>query len=105
MTVLGGGVHNSGPGRPSAVRVAPHLLVQHLPDGESVLLDLETEEYFGFDEVGTRMWYLLTTGHSLEEAHGALLEEYAADPRQLRDDLEEFFCLLLRHRFIEVDDP
>ena len=32
-----------------------HVLVRIL-DRESVLLNLETEQYFGLDETGTRMW-------------------------------------------------
>src|SRR5437762_10901062 len=36
------------------VVVPQHVLVRFM-DGESVLLNLETERYFGLDETGTRM--------------------------------------------------
>jgi len=44
-----------GPGRPCR----PAFLVRIL-DRESVLLNIETEQYFGLDETGTRMWQLVT---------------------------------------------
>jgi len=41
------------------VIVPEHVLVRVL-DKESVLLNIETERYFGLDETGTRMWQLVT---------------------------------------------
>jgi hypothetical protein len=86
------------------VLISPDLMVLHLPDGESVFLHLTTEEYFGLDAVGTRIWALLAAGHSLDEAHDQLLDEYAVDPDRLRHDLDELVHQLLRHGFIEFDD-
>ena len=46
------------------VVVPPHVLIRYL-DGESVLLNLESERYFGLDATGTRMWELVTTEPSI----------------------------------------
>ncbi len=35
--------------------------------GETVLLDLVSENYFGLDETGTRVWALLNEGKSVEQ--------------------------------------
>ena len=43
-------------------------------EGESVLLNLNSERYFGLDEVGTRMLSVLTTSNSIQTAYEALLE-------------------------------
>jgi hypothetical protein len=40
--------------------VPPHVLIRRL-DGESVLLNLESERYFGLNATGTRMWELVTS--------------------------------------------
>ena len=37
------------------ISAAPNVMAQDLA-GESVLLNLQTEEYFGLDDVGTRIW-------------------------------------------------
>ena len=43
-----------------AVRVPDDVLMREL-DGESVLVHLDSEACFGLDDVGTRMWALLTS--------------------------------------------
>ncbi len=50
----------------SRVAAPRHVLVRAL-DRESVLLNLETERYFGLDEVGTRMWQLLNPGYAFTD--------------------------------------
>jgi coenzyme PQQ synthesis protein D (PqqD) len=42
------------------------VLATELPDGESVLLDLKTEAYFGLNELGTAVWAALTGGSNLD---------------------------------------
>ena len=37
------------------VTLSPEVISQEV-SGETVLLDLESENYFGLDEVGTRIW-------------------------------------------------
>src|SRR5881628_2452195 len=69
--------------RPEAV------LVRQLGE-ESVLLNLESESYFGLDDVGTRMWDALTNTSSLEAAFEKLLAEYEVEPERLRSDLAVF---------------
>jgi len=61
------------------VVVPTHVLVRHL-DGECVLLNLETEKYFGLDATGTRMWELLTHSPSIEAAFDKLAEEFEVEP-------------------------
>ena len=56
-----------------------HVLVRFL-DRESVLLNLETERYFGLDETGTRMWQLATDSPSLNAAYQQLLAEFDVEP-------------------------
>lgn len=71
-------------------------------DGESVLLNLENESYFGLDEVGTRMWTVLTTSTSIRSAYEALLGEYDVEPQKLRQDLETLIQQLQKHGLVEV---
>jgi hypothetical protein len=47
--------------------VPAHVLVRIL-DRESVLLNLETEQYFGLDETSTRMWQLVTASPNIDAA-------------------------------------
>ena len=83
------------------VVVPKHVLVRHL-DGESVLLNLETEEYFGLDTTGTRMLELLTSSPSVDAAYARLLEEFEVEPELLRAHLNELLSRLLEHGLLSI---
>ena len=57
------------------VSVPDGVLARNL-EGESVVLNLKTEKYFGLDEVGTRMWTLLTDAGNIQSAYDSLAAEY-----------------------------
>ena len=68
------------------------------------LLNLNTESYLGLDEVGTRMWMLLTTEASVQGAYEALLEEYDVTPEALRKDLDALLAQMIEHGLVELRD-
>src|SRR5258708_9674611 len=70
------------------VVVPTHVLIRRL-DGESVLLNLESERYFGLDTTGTRMWELVTSQPSIAVALEQLQEEYEVEPDVLRSHLTQ----------------
>ncbi len=59
-------------------------------DGEMVLLDMNSENYFGLDEVGTAIWQAMQESGSLEEVYQAMLEQYDVEPEVLEKDLLDF---------------
>ena len=67
--------------------LSPDVLSQEV-SGETVLLDLESESYFGLDAVGTRIWQLIRDSGDLRTVYNTLLEEYEVDEPRLRADLE-----------------
>jgi hypothetical protein len=68
--------------------------------GESVLLDLRTESYFGLDPVGTRMWHALAETGSVSGALGALGGAWDVEPARLRRDLERLVDELAEHGLV-----
>ena len=83
------------------VVVPSHVLVRFL-DKESVLLNIETERYFGLDETGTRMWQLVTAAPSVEVAYQQLLDEYDVAPELLRDHLTDLLARLVENGLLQV---
>jgi len=83
-------------------KVSDGILFREL-DGEAVILSLDSETYFGLDEVGTRTWELLRAGPTIQAAYETLCAEYDVDSQQLRRDLEELLDRLITHKLIEVD--
>jgi hypothetical protein len=68
------------------VKIPDDVLISNL-QGESVILNLDSERYFGLDDVGTRFLNVLTTSDSIEAAYEALRHEYNIDAHVLREDL------------------
>jgi hypothetical protein len=73
-------------------------------DGESVLLNLDNGRYYGLDEVGTRLYELLTTSASVEAALAAALAEYEVGEQTLRSDLSALIARLVDEGLLEIAD-
>ncbi len=85
------------------VSIPDGVLVREL-EGESVLLNLNTESYFGLDDVGTRMWAALTGSASIQAAYEALLAEYDVDAERLQADLRIFIDKLAELGLVKLVD-
>ena len=81
--------------------VPVHVLVRIL-DRESVLLNLETERYFGLDETATRMWQLVTASQDIEAAYQELLAEFDVEPELLRTNLTDLLGQLVENGLLQV---
>lgn len=84
-------------------RIPEEVLFQEV-SGESVLLDLASESYFGLDPVGTRIWALLNEDKSAGQVLDALLEEYEVDPGTLKTDLAELLDKMLAAGLIQASE-
>ncbi len=83
------------------VCVPEDVMVQEVA-GESVLLNLKSERYFGLDDMGTCMWRSLTTTPSIQATYEKLLSEYDVEADQLRNDLNTLVENLVAHGLVEV---
>lgn len=68
------------------ITVPDSVLVREL-EGESVLLNLDNDQYYGLNDVGTRMVALFAETGSAAAVHRQLLEEFAVEPQRLADDM------------------
>jgi ornithine carbamoyltransferase len=85
------------------VVVPPETMINVI-GGESVILNIKTERYFGLDEVGTDMWAALAKGESVQSAYESLLSEYEVDAELLRNDLMALVEKLVAAGLIEVHE-
>jgi hypothetical protein len=86
----------------SIVRVREGVLCTEV-GGEAVLLNLESGQYYGLDEVGTSMWSLLNQHEHLETVCRALLEEYEVTEEQVQQDLLGLIDELASQGLVRVD--
>ena len=69
-------------------KISEEVLSQEV-NGETVLLDLEGESYFGLNEVGTRIWQLLQSTPTVAETIDTLSDEYDVKREQLETDVSD----------------
>ena len=86
----------------SSVSISKEVLSQEV-SGETVLLDLQSESYFGLDAVGTRIWQLLQEKGRLQQVFDTMLEEYEVDEKQLQKDLNELLEKLIDEELITIE--
>jgi hypothetical protein len=85
------------------VKLPDDVLISSLQE-ESVILNLDTERYFGLDDVGSRMLTVLTTSTSIEAAYNSLREEYEVDDEVLKQDLLALVDQLVEQGLIEISN-
>ena len=83
------------------VTIPDGVLISNLQE-ESVILNLDSERYFGLDDVGTRFLSVLNTSDSIEAAYEVLREEYDVDADALRQDLLALVESLVQQGIVEV---
>ena len=86
----------------STFRISKEVLSQEV-SGETVLLDLQSESYFGLDAVGTRIWQLLQEENHLQQLFDTMLEEYDVDEKQLQKDLNALLEKLIDEKLITIE--
>lgn len=72
-------------------------------DDEMVLLDMNSENYFGLDAVGTDIWQVMQKQENLEKVLEVLIEQYDVEEKILKKDLLLFVQQLEESGLIKVE--
>uniref|UniRef100_UPI003564B5F8 PqqD family protein n=1 Tax=Sulfurovum sp. TaxID=1969726 RepID=UPI003564B5F8 len=83
------------------INISDQVFAQEV-DEEIVLLDMNSENYFGLDETGSAIWQQLSKTGSLQATYDALIEEYEIQPAQLEADIFAFVQTLVDAGLVEV---
>lgn len=89
--------------RTTRIQAAQDLVCSDLK-GETVLLNLASGNYYGLDEVGSRVWSLLHDSTTFEALFDTLLDEYDVPPRQCESDLRSLLSRLWKAGVIIMED-
>ena len=73
--------------------------------GELAIKNLKTGVHYGLDEVGKRIWNLLTEDRTVQEICDQLLDEYAVDAQRCEQDLLRLLSELARHELVKLTRP
>ena len=69
---------------------------------DAFLLNTRTSKYYLLQEVGARLWNLLSQGQALRAAYQTLLDEYEVAPEELERDLLELLADLMDNGLVEL---
>ena len=81
--------------------ISDEVLSQEV-NGETVLLDLDGESYFGLNEVGTRIWQLLKDELNIGLVLDTLDGEYDVSREQLEGDVAKLLGSLEESGLIKL---
>ena len=86
------------------ITISEEALSQEV-NGETVILDLQSESYFGLDEVGTRIWQLLQEHGETKKVFDVMLDEFDVDADTLASDMKNLIDHLVDKGLISSDSP
>jgi hypothetical protein len=86
---------------PARVGISDQVLFQEI-EGECVLLDMTSEQYFGLDDVGTKIWQLLVTDGDTARVVSTLTHVYDVDEVTLRNDVANLIRELSEKGLVKI---
>ena len=72
-------------------------------DGEKVMMNLDKGEYFMMNEVGSRIWEIISEPINVEEIINTLRNEYEVDEETCKDTVIEFLGRLDHADLISIN--
>ncbi len=94
----------------TSINIGPDTIIQRKPDllyneidGEVVMLNIENSEYYGMDQVGSRIWELLEKPVSMKQLISRLTKEYEVNEQQCTEDILTFLQDLIGKNLILTD--
>jgi Coenzyme PQQ synthesis protein D (PqqD) len=80
-------------------------IVHETLDGETIVIHLETGNYYSFTGSGPEIWALLKHGSSASRICAELARRYACSEDEIRGAVESFIADLEREGLVEDGDP
>lgn len=84
-----------------ALAVSADAITQEV-NGETVILDLKSEQYFSLDVTGTRVWQLLRELGEEEAVLQRMLTEFDVEERMLTSDVASLIDSLLEEGLVTL---
>lgn len=90
--------------RATVIRAEKNVLSNEV-NGETVILNVQSGEYYGLDPVGSRIWAMIQDSKTVGEVLDGLLELYAVDPAVCERDLMKFLRDLSEKKLVTLWPP
>ena len=67
------------------------------------MMSLAQDGYFGLDDIGSRVWVLISEPITIADLHTQLMEEYEVDAKTCETDLLNLLGFMAAQNLIEVN--
>lgn len=74
----------------AAYRPNSEVVSTQLEEAESVLLNLETQQYYSLNETGSRIWELLKSGDDAQSIAASIAEEWDVTHQEALEHVRSF---------------
>lgn len=81
----------------------PEQLTSEIDD-KVIILEVDSGQYFSFDEVSTDIWKRLDTTPQLADLCSALAKDYDADLETIQIDVYKLINMLVTNNLIEISE-
>ena len=81
----------------------PEQLTSEIDD-KVIILEVDSGQYFSFDEVSTDIWKRLDTTTLLPDLCSALAKDYDADLETIQIDVYKLINMLVTNNLIEISE-
>ena len=71
-------------------------------DGEAVILNVDSSNYFTLNETGTHIWKMLKSGNTVSGITAAMSKEYGVSESRVRNDVNKLITSLKNEKIVDV---
>jgi hypothetical protein len=86
-------------------RVCAPAVVSEVIDGEAIIMDLRSGNYFSADGAGARLWEVIALGCAHDDIQAWAAAAFEGDAATIGAGVDAFLDQLTGHGLIEVEDP
>lgn len=72
-------------------------------DGEIIMMDIENGKYYGFNEVGSRIWNIIEKPIMVKDIVSILLDEFQVDENICETSVFSFLSGIYNDELISID--
>lgn len=82
------------------LRINTPTVVHEMVDGEVIIVDFETGNYFSLDRIGAHIWSMIEAQARVGEIHSELSRHYAGRPDEIEEGLGRFVHELIENNLV-----
>jgi len=87
---------------PKKIKISENVLFQEI-DNEYVLLNMKTELYFGLNDIGARVWQIISQEGTTDTLIEKIMAEYEVSADALKADISELLNELSKEQLISIE--